>query len=301
MGDLKHILITGANGFLGSNIVEHLLAAGCRPVVLVRETSDLWRIQQFAGQFDIYTISAQDARFTELFSLYPIEAIIHTATNYGRSGSLVDILDTNVMFPLQLIETGLKHQLKLFINTDSFFAKPAFNQAYLNDYTNSKRILFGLLQGFSDKLKIANLRIEHVYGPNDGEQKFVTAICKQLLAHQPEILLTEGYQKRDFVYVKDVAHAFIQVLKRYDQLESFEEFEIGTGTSITVREFVQQMAAATNSSAELRFGALEARKGEIQDSFARLDMNSKINWKASYSMELALQNMIETEKKRFSI
>lgn len=195
MGEMKKVLITGANGFLGSHILIELLQEGHLPVLILRSTSDLWRISHLIGKCITYIIDQKRIDWSLIFSENDIDGIIHTATDYGRNSKYSDIIKTNVLFPLELIEDGILKGLKYFINTDSFFSKPMYQQSYLNQYTSSKRILENILIDMAGKLKVVNMRVEHVYGENDSEQKFVTTILKQLILGEDEILLTSGKQK----------------------------------------------------------------------------------------------------------
>jgi nucleoside-diphosphate-sugar epimerase len=195
-----------------------------------------------------------------------------------------------------LIEAGALHQVKLFINTDTFFGKKQFDLKYLGSYTSSKRVLESFLPGLcTQQLSIVNLRIEHVYGGNDGEQKFVPAIIRQALQNKEEILLTAGLQKRDFVYVKDVANAYLSVLTSPGVI-GYKEFEVGTGQSATVKAYVSKIAEITGTKSLLNFGVLPTREGEITDSFADINPLKQLGWKPEYTIEQGLIETINSEK-----
>ncbi|GAA3966098.1 NAD-dependent epimerase/dehydratase family protein [Mucilaginibacter dorajii] len=301
MGDIKKLLITGASGFLGSRLLEMLLKESYSPVVYLRQSSDTWRIKNLQGDYEIFIAADNsESSIQKLFDEHEIEGILHIATEYGRQKSLSSIIETNVLFPLRLIEAGLKRGLKLFINTDTFFGKKQFDLQYLSDYTTSKRVLEGLLNGLASKLTIANLRIEHVYGENDSESKFVTSVIKQAILNNDEILLTEGLQKRDFIYVDDVANAYISVLKYGNLTHGYNEYEVGTGISIRVKDFVTGIANTANSKSNLNFGAIAVRAGEIEDSSANITALTQLGWAPEYDMNKALKKIITAEKKRFA-
>ena len=302
MGEIKNILVTGSNGFLGSHIITALIEADYRPILLLRSTSDLWRIEYLLDKCDKYIIDNPGHSISKLYEEYQIDGIIHTATDYGRDNSWANILRTNVIFPVDLIEQGVKAGIKVFINTDSFFAKPIYNQEYLKHYTRSKRLLEEFLKDFGGGLKIFNLRLEHVYGEDDAEQKFVTSIIKRLLMNDEEILLTEGQQKRDFIYVKDVVNGFIAVLDSTVNIkEHYQEFQLGTGKSISVRGFIEHIAQAVGSSSRLKFGALPNRKGDIEDSVADIKRIKELGWTHIYDTDQAIKNIVKKEKIRFGI
>lgn len=296
MGSVKRILLTGANGFLGSRILKQLINEGYNPVILLRKNANIWRIENLIPEATIFYLEDDRTNLSEVFHLYQISSIIHTATNYGRDNFLSDILNTNVIFPIQLIELGIRNGLELFINTDTYFGKPSFNQTYLNNYTNSKRILEDLLKSMPSKIAIRNIRLEHIYGEEDSDSKFVSSIFNQLKSNVKEILLTEGNQKRDFLYVDDAADAYVVILKNYDKTVPYKEYEVGTGKSISIRSFVELMANHTGSNSILNFGGLPHRHGDIEDSFANVSEIFKLGWAPRYAANEGINEMMLKHK-----
>lgn len=297
MGAIKTILLTGATGFLGSNILQLLIDKGFVPVVYLRANSDLWRIKHLNNKYKAFIAQADGINLDELFKKNNIDAVIHAATDYGRNSKLSEVLKSNVLFPVKLAETSAIYNVKLFINTDTFFGKKQFALKYLGNYTSSKRTLEEFLPGLcTPKLSIVNLRIEHVYGGNDGDQKFVSSIIKQMLQNKTEITLTEGLQKRDFIYVKDVANAYLSIILSSPEFFGYKEFEVGRGESISVKEFIAEIADITKTRSILNFGAIPIREGEIADSFANTAPLMKLGWKPAYSIKKGLEETIKIEK-----
>jgi len=295
----KTILLTGGTGFLGGHILNKLVKLDYHIIVLVRKTSNQNVIRLISEKITVFIIDDDKSNLKDLFRNYSIEIIIHTATDYGRNSSLANVLETNVILPIKLIEEGLNSKLEHFINTDTFFAKDQYiDCSYMNHYVKSKRILKEFLVGLSKKVNVSNLRLEHVFGENDSKQKFVTTLFKQLLENKEDIYLTKGIQTRDFIYVEDVVQAFISVLKHTNVLEGYNEFEVGLGNSIRVREFVEKVSAASNSSSKLWFGKVPIQDGEIMHSIADIGALSKIGWKPRYSIDLAIRKIINEERNK---
>jgi CDP-paratose synthetase len=84
------------------------------------------------------------------------------------------------------------------------------------------------------------MKLEHLYGPKDDEIRFI----KQLKDEVSEINLTEGTQKRNFTYVKDAGEAYLILLYKRMDFGSFEDFVLGTGQTICVKEFLLQIVKA---------------------------------------------------------
>lgn len=293
----KNILLTGATGFIGSQILNRLIEKRYQVVVLLRPTSDIWRIAHLKDSFIPCTIVDPAMEFDDVLRKNSIDTIIHTATEYGRNSQLSSVLLGNVIFPVKLMEAGLRNGLKNFINTDTFLCKDSYNGSYLKDYADSKTMLRAYLKKFSSQIQVDNLILEHPYGEYDAEGKFVPMIIKSLLENRETLELTSGEQKRDFVYVADVVEAFITVLEKgNDTVNGFSEYEVGTGSSIRVREFVERVAKVIGSNTQLHFGALQNRAGEPQNSRANTAKLAALGWKPGYDLETAIARIISIEK-----
>jgi CDP-paratose synthetase len=291
------ILLTGSTGFLGSSILRMLVCGGKEVVAIKRSTSSCTRINDMRCLENVHFIDIDKQDPRDLFSKYPVKTIVHTATEYGRGSTpLCDILNANLLLPLQLAELGSKHKVNTFINTDSFFNKPGKAYSYLLNYSLSKKSLLAWLDNMTNKLKIVNVVLEHVYGPHDGEGKFVEMIIRSLaIDNVEELRLTHGHQKRDFVYVDDVANAFALILQ-YAQSNSFSHrtFEIGTGHAHEVRELVDYVHGYSKSRTRLLYGSLPYRSDEIMESCADTSSIRGLGWLPTVSMHEGIKCILDT-------
>ncbi|RTY83457.1 NAD-dependent epimerase/dehydratase family protein [Flavobacterium sp. LS1P28] len=287
------ILLTGATGFLGSHLLKRLIEAGADVLILVRETSNKERIKNLEG-FSIFTINKQLSNIDALFEMYSIDTIIHVATEYGRDLPYSSVLESNVLLPIKLIESADKKKLNLFVNTDSFFSKFQ-DYSYLKEYIMSKNIFTDYLKSLSG-IQVFNLQLEHIYGEFDSKTKFITSVMGKILVNEKSIKLTEGSQKRDFIYVLDVVDAYLVVLANKQVLGQYTEFEVGTGSSISVKDFVSKIHQIMDSKSDLLFGALVGRINEIKDSKANNLNLCKLGWKPKFTYETAIKRIVSLEK-----
>lgn len=272
------ILLTGANGFLGSHLLEALLSQQYNVVILKRSTSDLWRIAHLMDQVTSYDVDVQPLQ--QAFKEQEIDCVIHTACHYGRNGdSIHSIVESNLLYGIQVLEAAMECNVKTFINTDSLLPRD------LTPYSLSKKQLVDWLKHQSDHIQVVNLRLEHMFGPKDDATKFVSWVIAQLKVNAPEIKLTQGEQQRDFVYIDDVVSAYLTVLSKLDALPSYSEFDVGSGVLTTVRSFLEQLKQACEVSfgkldTQLVFGALPYRDGEMMS----VDVNTQglrdLGWSA---------------------
>ena len=230
-----------------------------------------------------------------------IDCIVHTATNYGREGaSLSEILEANLVLPLTILKAMSSTSKKAtFINTDSFFNKGNNVYSPLIDYSLSKKSLLEWLVFFSDSFPVINMRIEHIYGPNDVAAKFIPSITKKLSdPSTTSIDLSPGLQVRDFIYIDDVVEAFYLVVENHsDQTQiGFVEYQIGTGEGTTIRDLVRKIAKLSESNSILDFGALPYRDKEIMTSISDKGFQERFKWTHQTTLESGLIEVISRLK-----
>lgn len=285
------VLVTGATGFLGSHLVNALLKESFKVVSLKRSTSDIWRIADVIDEVKSYDVDIQNVE--KAFVENDINIVIHTACNYGRNEeSIKKIVQTNILFGLEVLECCIKY------NTDTFFNTDTLLQKHLNSYSRSKKQFVEWLKMMSDNIQVVNLKLEHMYGPKDGITKFVPWVISQLFNEVDEIKLTKGEQKRDFIFIDDVVSAYLMVIKKRDQLTNYSEFDVGTGNLISVKSFVskikdvyEQQISPINT--KLNFGAIPYREGEIMKIEVENQKLLDLGWNPSYSADKGLQNLIK--------
>ena len=287
------VLLTGATGFLGSHLLKALVSKGYEVVVLKRSTSDMCRLKGFENAFKSYNID--QVPLQKAFEDQYIDTIIHTACVYGRKGeSMQQILETNLMFGIELLNTGT------FFNTGTLLYK------YLNYYALSKKQFEEWLQLASDKIQVVNLKLEHMFGEQDGNDKFTTWILNELKQEKPVIPLTAGLQKRDFIYIDDVVNAYLTCLQQKEKLKTFNDIEVGTGVLTPVKTFVILVKEALEKlkgktiETQLNFGALPYREGEIMEPKVDNHILRSLGWNPKKSLEENIEQFVKNDINRIN-
>lgn len=289
----KRILLTGVTGFLGSHLAKALLAVGYEVVAIKRKSSSLRRVESIVS--DIVFLDIEELDIDRLCrDCKNIDTIIHTATCYGRNDeSVSEIFAANTDFPLRLLDAGNRAGVTAFLNTDTILDK------YLNLYALSKNQLlqWGRFFSMHKKIRFGNIRLEHFYGPDDDPTKLSTYVITSCLRNIPQLRLTKGEQKRDFIHIDDVVSAYLVLLEKLDTVDAtFVEFDVGSGRSVSIREFVETVHRLTASTTHLAFGALPYREGEVMHSEADISGLTALGWHCCYDMEAGLKQVIEQEK-----
>ena len=292
------ILITGGTGYLGSHLIRELLNLGYKVILLKRSFSNTFRIQDIFSELTVYDLD--NTTIKEVFNQQPgISAVIHTATLYGRESDLStirNIIDSNITFPLTLLFESINNNCPLFINTDSFFSDASDNYNYLNHYSLSKLHFRQWLQSISRNIntKIVNMKLFHLYGPNDNSDKFVTKILKECRNNISEISLTSGTQKMDFIYISDAIDAFLKILENSSNLEKgYVNYDLGSGKLVSIKKLVKMIHHYSGSKSKLSFGAIAQRTGEFSDIRANISNLKKIGWKQEINLEDGIQKLVE--------
>jgi nucleoside-diphosphate-sugar epimerase len=234
-----------------------------------------------------------------------IDAIIHTATVYGRSQeSINEIVQTNIVLPLRLLEAGNNFGTNTYFNTDTYFNKCSVLYRGLPNYSLSKKQFMEWGQEFTrySNIRFVNIKLEHLFGSGDHNSKFTTYVIKKCLNNAPQIELTGGEQKRDFIYIEDAVSAYALLLKENpDQCLPYQEYELGSGQALSIREFSEMVKKLTNAQTKLNFGALPYREDEIMFSQANIEAFAKLGWQPEGNLESRLLQTIEAERKALHI
>lgn len=299
---MKRILLTGATGFIGSHLLESLGENGYEIVVLKRSTSSLWRIEN--SKYLDNTIDIDCKNLSEVFSEKAFFAVIHLATNYVKDDNAVSIkemYDSNVTFPSQLIELASRNGVKCFINTGTFFEYdckflPVVETSKIspfNLYAKTKVAFENVIQTYSGAMDVFTLRLFSPYGEKDNEKIIPYVICNALKGEK--VFLSDGLQKLDFIYVKDIVSAYIKLLdylSKKQKTGSYEVFNLGSGFPVSVREIVSIVSQQLGSQVEVVWGAPSAYDIPIAYS-CNQKLLDYLSWSPNYSIHEGIRNTIK--------
>ncbi|MBU2510658.1 NAD-dependent epimerase/dehydratase family protein [bacterium] len=282
------ILITGGTGFIGSHLVNSLVERELELVILKRSTSDSWRIEESLDHVTCYNVD--EISLQDIVKREKADFVLHLATNQRRQGdTIAQIIDSNVTFPSVLVEEAVQNGLQGFINTDT----SASGDHSL--YASTKKAFLSVLNHFHTKngLPVINLQLEYVYGPKDNDSKFVPYLIKSILCEE-SIDASPGTQKRDFIYVQDAADAYIKAMELVKQMDNqFFSLAIGSGESISLKEFAETVARLSSKRTRINWGALDFRKGDIFESKADITAAKEIlGWNPNHNLKQGLEKTI---------
>lgn len=258
----KNILITGATGFIGSNLVRYFLDKQARVSIFKRKKSNPWRIIDIKNRFISYDINLLNyADVKRAVKLIKPEIVIHAATYGGhltqRNTSL--IFKTNFDATVNLLDTSIKSGIGIFINSGSSSEYGLKNCPIketdalepVTPYGISKAAAAIYCQHRSKKsgIPVVTLRLFSPYGYYDDINRAVSSFILSCLRKVPPNVIYPN-SVRDFIFIEDVMEAYGNVLRHRSNL-SGEIFNIGSGKQFSVKDLAVKIMKLTNINARL--------------------------------------------------
>lgn len=290
-----NLLLTGATGYLGSHLARAFVAAGHAVTILKRSTSDMGRLADVQSSLQIFDLDYDGLEAAFKASTY--DAVVHTATCYGRGGEPArQVFDANTSWPLHVLERAVDAGVPLFINTDTSL------EPFLNPYALAKRQFREWGEYFAglNKIRFVNVILEHFYGPGDAETKFVTHVIHSCLRGDPELRLTAGTQRRDFIFIDDVIAAYLLLLQRAGiDGPAFQQYGLGSGKAVAIRDLVKMIKDLVGGETHLAFGAVPMRQNEVMEACADIASLRAIGWQPEMALAAGIAQTIAREKEKW--
>ena len=288
------LLLTGGTGFLGSHLLRLLLDNGFEVVALKRPSSDLERVAHCLDEAVFVDVGERPLR--EIMLAHNVSVVVHAACNHGHDGADIGaVVQTNVLFGIDLLQAATHCGVSLFINTDTLL------EAGVNPYALSKKQFLQWLPYFSTQLPIANLRLGNIYGPGEASSGFLSWFIGELERGAEEIRLTPGEQLRDFIHVRDVCSVFLKVLGLTPK-QGLQELDVGSGEFYSLKAFALRALSVYEEEigavrTRLNFGALPYRRDEVMQPNFDATALFALGWKPALSLEEGLRQTIRARRR----
>jgi len=287
------ILISGITGFLGINVSRLLLEKQIPFIGISRKKNKLIINNTTINLYS--TIKFIDLE--KLFLKYKIKIIIHLATEYGRSNAKFDqIYKCNVELPRNLYILSIKYNAECFLNCESFLQKGIESQ-YNNHYLSTKNEIRKYLKKNYSGTKIINLQLEHVYGPEDNENKLIPSVINSAINNNKIIKLGYCDLERDMIYVLDAANAFLSVIDNYHDMNNGEILEVGTGKSIKLWKVLYKILDLLQLENKVQLEFSPNVRGQLRASRGNNNRLLELGWIYKYSLNDGLIKTIKYYKK----
>jgi NAD dependent epimerase/dehydratase len=318
----KKIIVTGADGFIGSHVVEQLVAAGARVRALAAYNSfdsvgwleDL--SVEVAGKVEIVRGDVRDCAFMMRIIMgcdicFHLAALIGIPYSYTAAQSYVD---TNVAGTLNVLEAVREHRLSRMVHTSTseVYGTALFEPMDENHplrgqspYSASKIGADMMAEAYARSFgtPVVTLRPFNTFGPRQSERAVIPAIIRQVLDPDcDEIRLGDLTPSRDFSFVVDTAMAFLALGTATD-VSYGTAYNCGTGRSVTIGETVSAIRAICGSNKQVITEATRVRPEHSEVRALIADprrLHRATGWQAVHSLEQGLSASISWWRGRFA-
>jgi len=252
-------LVTGGAGFIGSHLVDRLLADGDEVVVLdsLLCGDKLDPVARAAVRF--VEGDVRDARTVEGAAL-GCDRVFHLAAVLGVdvvAERPVETMETEVLGARNVVHAALRQGCErvVYASTSGVYGQSAFEAAVEEDFDVSPRSSYAIAKRYNELylksvfqeegLPSASLRFFNVYGPRQDERMVIPRFLALALAGEPLTVFGTGAQTRDFTWIGDVVEAIVGVAPRF---EGAEIYNVSTGRETTIGATAERIVALTDSA-----------------------------------------------------
>ena len=312
------VLVTGADGFIGSHLTEALVNSGydVRAFVYYNSfNSNGWldsiskdtksKIEFFSG--DIRDPNGVREAMKGVHTVFHLAALIAIPFSYHSPDSYID---TNVRGTLNVIQAARDNNVKriLVTSTSEVYGTAQFvpitelhSKQPQSPYSASKIGADAIADSFyrSFDLPITIVRPFNTFGPRQSARAVIPTIISQLLNGANEIKLGDITPTRDLLFVKDTINGFLKIAQ-CDELIG-HEVNIATQSEISVGDLAQQIINNINPNAKIISDSVRLRP-EKSEVFRLFGSNEKLksftNWNQEYTLEEGLKKTINWFSKK---
>jgi NAD dependent epimerase/dehydratase len=313
----KKILVTGADGFIGSHLVEKLVDDGYQVKVFVYYNSfnswgwldtfpkdKLSKLEVFTG--DIRDPNGVRTAMKGIDVVFHLAALIAIPYSYHSPDSYVD---TNIKGTLNVLQAAKDFNIErtLVTSTSEVYGTALYvpidekhPKQGQSPYSATKISADFISESFfrSFNLPVTIVRPFNTFGPRQSARAVIPTIITQLLAGKKEIKLGSLHPTRDLLFVKDTVNGFIEIAKSDNTIG--EEVNIATQSEISVGDLAQKIIdlISPGTSIKTEDERLRPAKSEVERLFGSNEKIQKLtNWKQHYTFEKGLEETIQWFKK----
>ncbi len=310
---MKKILITGADGFIGSHLAEKLAKKkNFKVFALVQynsfgsngwlENIDL----KIRRKINIVSGDIRDKKFVNTLTrnkdiICHLAALISIPYSYYSPYAYVD---TNINGTLNLLESSLENNVKKFIHTStsevygSAQFTPIDEKHPINaqsPYAATKVAADQLVNSYRDTfgLNTITLRPFNTFGPRQSERAIIPSIINQAMINDKNIKLGNIDTKRDFTFINDTINAFERAIKTGKKIDNV--INVGTNYSITIKSLAKMIFKILGKNLKILKENRRVRpiKGEVDHLKAsNLLAKKKLLWKPNFNGEKGLKKAL---------
>lgn len=299
----KRVLVTGANGYLGSWMTELLAAENAECIAMTGPGNKRNRLEKIERRVRQISVDLRLATGNTLErEIGQVDHIFHMAAVgvNQKADNIGDVADVNIRGAMTVLRYAQATGARSVVVTGSGFEYPPglmIDERTLPDpasfYALTKAAASMSALGFaaSSGMHISVLRPFVVYGPREAGHRLVTQVCRAVVEGRP-VDITSGTQTRDWVYVMDAIDAHLRAAVMPEA--SGKVINVASGVPVSVRAVAEQIVRLGGGDPGLlNFGAMATRPHEIMEQTGDPALASRVlGWTATTTLTDGLRKTL---------
>ncbi len=316
---MKKILVTGGAGFIGSNLINHLLIDSNNIITSIDNFDNYYdkkiKIKNIENHFNYSNFSFKELDVRNIVLLKKeltekFDVIIHLAAKAGVRPSIekpIDYYNVNILGTQNIVDLAvlLKVRRIIFASSSSVYginknipwSESDFDLKPISPYATSKIAAENILKTYSElsNLEVVSLRLFTVYGPSQRPDLAIHKFTKLISDNKTIELYGDGSTSRDYTYVNDVVSAFEKSISL--KLENkYEVFNIGNNKTIKLLDLVKTIEKTIEKTAKINFK--EEQQGDVPLTFSNISKaENKLNYNPKTTIDIGITEFIDWYKK----
>ena len=305
------ILITGAAGFIGSNLTRYFISKGIKVNIIIKRSSNTWRLNDIIAKTNVHYADVSDKnKIKKIIKKIKPKTIYHLATHGGYSdqNNLDKIKNSILDATYNLINECKKYKFNIFINTGSSseygFKNKAMKEGDIlvpNSYYSvfkSSSTLYCQYESIKSNIQIVTIRPFHVYGPYERSNRLIPSLIKNMLSDK-KVKLVSPKVSRDMIYITDVVDFYIMIANKKNLMG--EIFNLGSGKKTSIKEIYNSLKKITDYKIKNSWGSMKNRYWDQSIWYSDNSyVKNKLNWKPSVNLKKGLVNTVNWYKKFYN-
>ena len=312
---MKNILITGGAGFIGSHLVDRLLAEGVWRVTVVDDFNNFYdpsikrenvRAHLRNSAYEIHEVDIRDRlKLKEVAAGKRFDCLVHLAARAGVRPSLTQPLlysETNINGTLNLLELAREHNVKQFVfgssssvygaNTKVPFSEDDPTWHPISPYAATKAAGELLCHTYSHLhgLRCLCLRFFTVYGARQRPDLAIHKFARLISAGKPIPVFGDGVTRRDYTYIDDII-AGVRAAIDYDRSD-YEVINLGESRTVELRELISLLEKELDQHAVIDRQPLQP--GDVPQTFAEITKARRLlGYNPQTQIEMGIHHFVE--------
>ncbi|MDD5081319.1 MAG: NAD(P)-dependent oxidoreductase [Candidatus Omnitrophota bacterium] len=298
---MKNVLITGATGFVGSNLARQMSANGCNVSIIVRNTSKRENIADIEN-LNVFEYNRNIEFLADFIEKSQIDVVYHLASLFvaeHNSLQVKDLIESNISFGTELLEAMKIAGIKNIVNTGTswqHYEDKSYNPVCL--YAAMKEAFSKILDYYvmAAGFNAITLKLFDSYGENDRRDKLINMLS-DFSEFKKNISMSPGKQMLNLLHVEDIVKGFYVAGKMLMEKEyKNESFAVAAKENYSLKEVLDLFQQLSGQKLNVTWGARPYRRREVMRPWSKY--KTLPGWTAKISLKEGLERIIDRHQSK---